>query len=137
MFEVPMKTPLLLSLCSASTLAYLGCKEPDGDLFTVNGVVTGDVRDETGAPVDQATVHATLAGREPSPESSFTGSDGVYSIRFRALNEPEARVPLTLQVDPPAGSSLLGRDTTGLTILIARGWPPRETTRVDIVLHAP
>jgi len=134
---LPMTKTLFLSLClTCASLPFSACNEPEFDLFTVNGLVTGHIRDAAGIPVQQATVYGSVGDTShPRTDSTRTAPDGSYSIRFTELNQADVRAPLALRVVPPSGSPLLVRDSAGLVILIAKGWPPRETTRVDIVLH--
>jgi hypothetical protein len=131
-----------ISLCSAILALGGACTGPEADLFSIQGVVTGRVRNASGASLPQATVHATATyplagGAFPLTDSARTGPDGVYAVRFVTGNLADARVPLTLTVNPPAGSGLVAHDTTGLTVLIARAAPPRDTTYVDVVLLTP
>lgn len=132
-----MKPLLLFFLFTSSLLLSSGCAELQLDLFTVNGIVSGRVLDQQGAPVRPATVRAIVGAPRQSSDSALTDTEGAYSIRFQGFSEPDVRAPLVLQITPPSSAVLLPRDTAGLTIVIARGWPPREPTVVDIVLGAP
>jgi hypothetical protein len=133
----------MVSIVGVGLLVSAGCAErspapfvdPGGDLFSVDGTVAGLIRNASGASVGYATVRAA-AGSDAFPRtaSSLTAPDGRYVIRIQGMNEPDARLPLKLSVTPPTGSCLLGRDTTGLTVLITRIYPSPDTTFVEMVL---
>jgi hypothetical protein len=129
---------LALSLC----LAALGCGEttiPGAQLWIIEGVVNGTVTATGGAAVAAATVTATAqyplsSGSLAVIDSVLTDNAGHYQIILAVGNLADARAPLEVQVRPPTGSLLGTRDTTGLTIMLARAVPPAESTHVDVVL---
>src|SRR2546423_7891198 len=123
---------VLLFSVSAALLTSAACEAPM-DIISVQGTVVGHVRSASGEAISQAKVFA-IAGVDGSPwvDSSLTDENGAYMLRFRDLNRHDVRVPLRVRVTPPTHLGLAGRDTAGLTVLIARR--SRETTRVDFLL---
>jgi hypothetical protein len=120
-------------------LAGLACTGSETDLYGIQGIVAGRVTNAFGAPIPQATVRATanypLSGSSlPITDSVRTDEQGGYLVRLVTGNLSDARAPLTVTVSPPVGTGLAARDTTGLSVLISKAAPPRETTYVNLVL---
>lgn len=131
-----MRASKLLALMAV--LALTNCdSETPVDIFDINGGVTGTIRSASGASVAGAVVTGTAAyplvgSTLPITDSAQSGADGQYSLRFTTLNLADAEVPVSLTVRPPVTSGLLGVDTSGFSVRMARSGP--NPTEVDLTL---
>jgi hypothetical protein len=122
-------------------IAVLALTNCDGDtpvdIFDISGGVSGTVRTASGAPVAGAVVTGSASyplgdTGMPISDSTQTSADGHYALRFTTLNLADADAPVALQVRPPVTSGLLGLDTSGFTVPIARSSP--NPVQVDMAL---
>jgi hypothetical protein len=125
---------LLLSLG-----ANLACGTEPRDLFTVQAVVLGSVRDAAGTPVAGATIR--LLAQLPSTqlddiETTQTDANGQFALRTGFLNQPEGAAFVRVTVMPPAAAALTAFDTTGLTVPVSRQEPPPDTLRLALLLES-
>ena len=124
-----------------STIAFLALTSCESDtpvdIFDISGGVTGTVRTAEGAPVAGAVVsgiasYPLVGSILPIRDSAATDADGHYTLRFTTLNLADADVPVSLTVRPPVTSGLLGMDTSGFIVPIARSSP--NPVRIDLAL---
>jgi hypothetical protein len=87
--------------------------DPTGDVFTVSGVVRGQVTNIDGQPIPDAWV--ALDGRYPSGngntipvfDSTLTDSAGRYLGTLAVLNMPDTLISFDVRIWPPASSGLI------------------------------
>lgn len=118
--------------------ATLACGTEPRDLFTVQAVVLGSVRDAGGVPVAGATIR--LSAQLPSTqlddiETTQTDASGHFALRTGFLSQPEGAAFVRVTVMPPASARLTALDTIGLTLPVSRGEPPPDTLRLSLVLR--
>jgi hypothetical protein len=125
-------------LITVTVLSLTNCdSQTPVDIFDINGRVTGTVYSASGTPIAGAVVTGSAAyplysGPMEIADSTETASDGSYALQFTTLNLPDAEAPVAIQVTPPVTSGLLGSDTSGLSVRLARSAP--TPTQADFAL---
>jgi hypothetical protein len=117
------------------------CSEATGDVFSVNGIVQGTVRQDAGDPVPEAWV--VLEGTYPlsngSTEALYdsvqTDGSGRYVGEVGVQNLPDTVALLTVRVWPPAGSGLSPAVRLDVEVPVTADLPPADTLVVDFSLE--
>jgi len=123
-------------------LNVAGCSEPATDLFSVEGIVRGTIRQAADdAPVTDAWIALDasypLGNGNPVPiyDSVRTDGGGRYVGRLELLNLPDTVVALTVRVWPRATSRLAPASRADLELRVTADLPPRDTLVVDFTLQ--
>ncbi len=125
----------------ALAVAGVACSEPVRDVFSVDGLVQGTVRDSGGDPVEAAWV--ALEGSYPlnsgSSEALYdsvqTDASGHYVGHVGVLNLPDTTATLAIRVWPPAGAGLNPAVRSDLEVRLTADLPPADTLLVDFTLQ--
>lgn len=126
----------------AVLFAAIGCSEPTGDIFSVDGIVQGTVRTTGGSPVPDAWI--ALEGSYPLGNGNIvplydsvrTDASGYYLGRVGVLNLADTVAPLTVRVWPPPASGLAPVARSGLEVRLTADLPPADMLVVDFTLDA-
>ena len=123
-------------------LGVAGCSEPTTDLFSVEGIVQGTIRQAADdAPVTDAWIALDasypLGNGNPVPvyDSVRTAGGGRYVGRLELLNLPDRVVALTVRVWPGVTSGLAPAARPDLELRVTADLPPRDTLVVDFTLQ--
>ena len=126
-----------LSFAPILAIVLGACSAPQAiDLFTIRGVVVGQVLTGSQAPIRDAIVTGTAQypvarGSIAIDDSRATDATGVFRLVLTAGNMPDTVAPLTLHVEAPGYAPL---DTAGFQVRIRRTIMTGDTTRVVLTL---
>jgi hypothetical protein len=102
------------------------------------GLIEGQVLTVQGEPVAGARVTASARRALFTPvvaeDSVTSGTDGRYQLLLHSSDVLDANAVAEVRAEPPAGTPLVGRDSSAVAVWITPTMPPPETTRVDLHL---
>ncbi len=119
----------------------LGWSNSNEPVEQVSGAVAGQVTGPGGEAVRGPAVTVVVLTQPVNGQSSVLqqgtvigDENGRYALGFVIDRQPPQTAVLLVSVLPPPATGLASRDTLGIPMRLDRGYPPRDTTFVQIRL---
>lgn len=133
-------TAAAIGVVLAGCLGWSNSNEP---VEQVSGAVAGQVTGPGGEGVRGPAVTVVVLTQPINGQSSVLqqgtvigDESGRYALGFLVDRQPPQTAILLISVLPPPATGLAARDTLGPSMRLDRGYPPRDTTFVQITLPA-